>query len=103
MAAEVGTIRVEVAFALPDRQEVVALEVPADTTARQAVHRAGLPARFPEVPAGTFASADLGLFGKLLRDPEAQRLRDGDRVEIYRPLLIDPKAARARRAGRGQG
>ncbi|WP_445158720.1 RnfH family protein [Halomonas sp. E14] len=101
MAAEEGRVRVEVAFALPDRQEVVMLEVPVGTTARQAVDRAGLPTRFSELPAETFASADLGLFGKLLRDPEGQRLRDGDRVEVYRPLLIDPKAARARRAGQG--
>ncbi|QOR40500.1 RnfH family protein [Billgrantia diversa] len=99
MGADMG-LAVEVVFALPDRQRIVALEVPEGTTARQAVALAGLDRLFPEVPAATFAEADLGIFGKLLRDPDVQRLRAGDRVEVYRPLEIDPKAARARRAER---
>ncbi|MBA2780329.1 RnfH family protein [Billgrantia kenyensis] len=95
-------IRVEVAFALPERQRIVALEVPRGTTARQAVVLAGLEQRFPEVPPATFAEADLGIFGQPLRDPGEYRLRDGDRVEVYRPLEIDPKQARARRAERAR-
>ncbi|WP_111415202.1 RnfH family protein [Billgrantia lactosivorans] len=93
-------LAVEVAFALPDRQQVVALEVAPGTTARQAVALAELERRFPEVPAAFFAEADLGIFGKRLRDPDDHRLRAGDRVEVYRPLEIDPKQARARRAAR---
>lgn len=92
------TIEVEVVFALPERQCIVALNVSEGTTARQAVAMAGLEAKFPELPAASFRDADLGLFGKRLRDPAAQRLKAGDRVEVYRPLKIDPKAVRAERA-----
>ncbi|PMR68625.1 RnfH family protein [Halomonas heilongjiangensis] len=91
-------IAVEVAFALPDRQRLVTLAVPEGTTARQAVRLAGLERYFPELPAETFLDADLGIFGKSLRDPERHVLCTGDRVEVYRPLAIDPKAARAERA-----
>ncbi|QFT86557.1 Persistence and stress-resistance antitoxin PasI [Halomonas sp. THAF12] len=93
-------LRVEVAFALPQRQRIVELTVPEGTTAREAVARAGLEALFPEVSAETFREADLGIFGKALRDPEARVLEEGDRVEVYRPLELDPKAARAARAAR---
>nr|WP_228579211.1 RnfH family protein [Halomonas sp.] len=91
-------LRVEVAYALPDRQCIVALAVPPGTTARQAVALAELARRFPEVPQANFGEAGLGIFGQLLRDPESHLLRAGDRVEVYRPLEIDPKEARARRA-----
>ncbi|SEM01381.1 RnfH family protein [Halomonas daqiaonensis] len=91
---------IEVAFALPERQRIIQLVVPEGTTARQAVAMAGLEAAFPELPSVTFRQADLGIFGKRLRDPEAVRLRSGDRVEVYRPLQIDPKAARSERAAR---
>ncbi len=91
---------VEVAFALPERQTIVTLTVPVGTTAREAVRQAGLADHFPECPAATFDSADLGIFGKRLREPEQHVLRAGDRVEVYRPLRIDPKQARAKRAAR---
>ncbi|HSP30910.1 MAG TPA: RnfH family protein [Halomonas sp.] len=98
MAAE--TLSVEVAYALPRRQRIVALRVPEGTTARQAVTLADLPAHFPDVPEHAFTRAPLGIFGKALRNPETQKLREGDRVEIYRTLAIDPKAARLERAKR---
>lgn len=91
-------IAVEVAFALPDRQHIVTLAVPEGTTARQAVRLAELEVLFPELPPSTFREASLGIFGKPLRDPDHHVLRAGDRVEVYRPLEIDPKAARAERA-----
>ncbi|WP_253447734.1 RnfH family protein [Halomonas sp. Y3] len=91
-------IPIEIAFALPERQAVVALNVPLGTTASEAVALADLPARFPDLPAETLAGADLGIFGKRLREPQVHRLRAGDRVELYRPLLIDPKQARLARA-----
>lgn len=99
MAVE-ATIRVEVAYALPDRQRIVTLAVPPGTSPRQAVALAGLERHFPELSPSAFAQADLGVFGQLLRDPDEYRLREGDRVEVYRPLEIDPKEARARRAER---
>jgi len=95
------TIHVEVAFALPHKQRILNLEVPVGTTARQALERSGIAALFPEVPAETFDQPALGIFGKALRHPERQALREGDRVEVYRPLKIDPKAARAERAAKG--
>lgn len=93
-------IDIEVAFALPDRQRIISLRVPHGTTARQAVALADLPSHFPELPTETFDDPDLGLFGKRLREPGAHRLRAGDRVEVYRALIIDPKAARLARARR---
>lgn len=93
-------IEIEVAFALHDRQRIVSLKVSEGTTARQAVIQAGLERDFPELPTETFREAPLGIFGKRLRDPESETLRGGDRVEVYRALVIDPKVARAERARR---
>lgn len=93
-------LTVEVAYALPHKQRLVALSVPEGTTARQAVALADLPALFPELPRDAFLQAPLGIFGKALRTPETELLREGDRVEVYRPLAIDPKAARLERAKR---
>jgi putative ubiquitin-RnfH superfamily antitoxin RatB of RatAB toxin-antitoxin module len=95
-----SVIEIEVAFALPGRQRIVSLKVTEGTTPRQAVIQAGLDRDFPELPAETFREAPLGIFGRRLRDPEGETLRAGDRVEVYRPLEIDPKAARAERASR---
>lgn len=95
-----GSLVVEVAFALPERQKIVTLEVPRGTTARRAVALAELPRYFPELSEETFADASLGIFGKLLRDPDHHELQAGDRVEVYRPLKIDPKDARKQRASR---
>lgn len=95
-----NSLPVEIAFALPAKQRLVALQVPQDTTARQAVALANLPQLFPELPEDTFTKAPLGIFGKALRNPDTQTLRAGDRVEVYRPLQIDPKAARLERAKR---
>lgn len=99
-ASTPAMLDVEVAFALPERQRIIPLAVPEGTTARQAVAMARLETAFPELPPATFRQADLGIFGKRLRDPDAVRLRAGDRVEVYRPLQIDPKAARSERAAR---
>nr|WP_290836198.1 RnfH family protein [Halomonas sp.] len=93
-------LTVEVAYALPHKQRLVALSVPEGTTARQAVALADLPTLFPELPSDAFLQAPLGIFGKALRTPETEILREGDRVEVYRPLAIDPKAARHERAKR---
>ncbi|PRY68218.1 RnfH family protein [Halomonas ventosae] len=101
-ASEPAMLEVEVAFALPERQQIIPLAVPEGTTACQAVAMAGLEAAFPELPPATFREADLGIFGKRLRDPDAVRLRAGDRVEVYRPLQLDPKTARSERAARAK-
>jgi len=95
-----SVLKVEVAFALPHKQRIVALAVPEGTTARQAVEMADLPSLFQELPSDTFLEAPLGIFGKAIRHPDKEPLREGDRVEVYRPLQIDPKAARLERAKR---
>ena len=87
-------IRVEVVYALPGEQVLIALEVGQGTTALQALEHSGLLRRYPEIdPAGP-----IGIFGRVT-DPDTP-LRDGDRVEIYRSLLADPKDARRARARR---
>lgn len=93
-------ITVEVAYALPHRQKIIALLVEPGTTALQAVERSGIAEFFPDLD---LAAARLGIFGqalgtKGLEDASRQLLRQGDRIEIYRPLIIDPKEARRRRA-----
>jgi putative ubiquitin-RnfH superfamily antitoxin RatB of RatAB toxin-antitoxin module len=88
-------IDVEVAFARPDRQEIICLQVEEGTTAVEAVQRSGIAAVFPEIDP---EQGDMGIFGKVLKNPSAHELRQGDRVEIYRPLKIDPKQARLNRA-----
>ncbi|MFZ5723807.1 MAG: RnfH family protein [Pseudomonadota bacterium] len=94
-------IRVEVVFALPERQVIVALELPAGATLYEAVLRSGLAAQFPgQIDPETTPA---GVFGKLEKQPRQRVLADGDRVEIYRPLTIDPKDARRARARRRSG
>ncbi len=94
---------VEVVFATPQKQRIVKVDVTPTTTAREAVKKAELPALFPEHSANTFDEAPLGVFGKVLREPSVQTLSPGDRIEVYRPLQIDPKAARLARAKRQTG
>lgn len=82
-------IQVEVAYALPDRQEIIALEVEAGSTVRQAIEQSGILMRFPEID---LTKQKLGVFSK--RRELSDILESGDRVEIYRPLTIDPKDLR---------
>jgi putative ubiquitin-RnfH superfamily antitoxin RatB of RatAB toxin-antitoxin module len=93
MAAD-APISIEVVYALPAEQAVVSLEVPAGTTLEAAVALSGLRVRYPEIP----DDARLGIHGRVTARDTV--LREGDRVEIYRPLVADPKTARRRRAAR---
>ena len=90
---EADKICVEVAFALPDKQEIVMLEVSPGTTAQQAVEQSDMPRYFPGLD---IAVSSLGIFGKAVKADYV--LHSGDRVEIYRPLIADPKEVRKRRA-----
>jgi putative ubiquitin-RnfH superfamily antitoxin RatB of RatAB toxin-antitoxin module len=90
-------ITVEVAYALQDKQELTALKLPAGATAREAVERSGLLGKYPEID---LAKNKLGVFARLVK-PDAA-LRDRDRVEIYRPLIADPKEVRKQRAAEGK-
>jgi hypothetical protein len=85
---------VEVAYALPDRQKIIALSVPEGTIALDAVIQSNIVDVFPEIDPQT---AKMGIFGKAIK-PKSQVLKEGDRVEVYRPLISDPKASRKARA-----
>ncbi|MEN9681351.1 MAG: Persistence and stress-resistance antitoxin PasI [Pseudomonadota bacterium] len=83
------TIRVEVAYALPERQEIVSLDVEEGCSLNEAILRSGILERFPEIDIAQDAA---GVFGQVM--PGSHILREGDRVEIYRPLTADPRIAR---------
>jgi uncharacterized protein len=93
-------IHVEVAYALPDRQKLLTLQVPVGTTAREAVRLSAIADEFPGI---NLDEDILGVFGQALGvrgmpPPEEYQLQQGDRVEIYRPLTADPKEVRKKRA-----
>ena len=90
-------IRVEVVYALPNKQEILALRLPVGSTVREAIDRSGILQKYPEIDP---EKNKLGIFAKLTK-PEAV-LRDRDRVEIYRPLIADPKEVRKQRAAEGK-
>ncbi|WP_309043811.1 RnfH family protein [Marinobacter sediminicola] len=88
-------LRVEVAYARPDKQEIISVQVPDGATAVDAARLSGITTIFPEIDVD---SINMGIFGKVIKKPADHELRDGDRVELYRPLQIDPKQARLNRA-----
>lgn len=94
MAVEIS---IEVVFAKPDEQALVSLQVPAATSVAAAIRLSGIAECFPGEPIGTLP---VGIWGRPARPDQA--LQDGDRVEVYRPLLLDPRDARRRRALAGQ-
>ena len=87
------SIHVQVCYARPDRAILRDLTVPAETSVQQAIVRSGLLQDVPEID---LALSRVGVYGKLKALDAA--LRDHDRVEIYRPLIADPKESRRRRA-----
>ena len=91
------TIEIEVVYALPHEQNLIRLQLPAGTTVEAAIRQSGLLEKHPEID---LAKNKLGIFGKLTK-PDAA-LRDKDRVEIYRPLIADPKEIRRQRAEEGK-
>ena len=91
------SIKIEVAYALPDKQKILRLSVPQGSTVYEGAKRSGIDQFFPSID---FDTADMGIFGKAVKNPKQELLREGDRIEIYRPLLIDPKQARMNRASK---
>lgn len=89
-------LQVEVAYAQPDEQAVLEVTLPPEATVEEAIRSSGILERFPQID---LASNKVGIYGKLTRLDAP--LRDRDRVEIYRPLIADPRAARRRRAAGG--
>ncbi|MFK0571145.1 RnfH family protein [Endozoicomonas sp.] len=88
-------IRVEVAYARAKEQKIISLLVKEGTTLLEAARLSGIVELFPEI---NLDEAKLGIFGKAVPKPGEQALREGERVEIYRPLIADPKEVRKRRA-----
>lgn len=88
-------ITVEVVYAKPERQALVALRLKDGATVMQAIEQSGILQRHPEIDPASIA---VGIFGKVCA-PE-RGLQDGDRVEIYRPLRADPKDLRRERAAK---
>ena len=90
-------MRVWVVYALPDRQSVHELQLPEPATVAEAVARSGLLQQFPELADRPLACA---IFGRAVVD--SHLLRADDRVEILRPLQVDPKESRRRAAARSR-
>ena len=91
------TFRVEVAYARPDEQVIIPVDAPEGATVEQVLVLSRIQERFPEINPQT---AKVGVFGKLAKLSAV--VHAGDRVEIYRPLLADPKAVRKQRAAEGK-
>ncbi len=89
--------KVEVAYALPDEQVILALDVTPDTSIESAIQQSGILERFPEID---LSATKVGVFGKLSKLNAT--LKPGDRIEIYRPLIADPKEVRRQRAAAGK-
>jgi putative ubiquitin-RnfH superfamily antitoxin RatB of RatAB toxin-antitoxin module len=91
-------MKIEVCYALADRQELVAVNLPDGATVIQAIEASGLLQKYPEIDPG--GANKLGVFAKLAKADAV--LRDRDRVEIYRPLIADPKEVRRQKAAEGK-
>lgn len=88
-----GKVFIEVTYALPEEQVLISLDVEQGTTVEQAVKLSGVLEKFPDID---LTKNKVGIFGKATKVDEV--LRDKDRVEIYRPLIADPKESRRKRA-----
>ena len=93
MATASGTIRVEVAYGLPEEQFLMDVELPEGMTVREAIRRSGVLRRYPDID---LTVNRVGVFGVICTLDRP--LSGGERVEIYRPLVADPKEVRRRRA-----
>ncbi len=90
-------INIEVVYALPDEQLLLKQQVASGATVAEAIQASGILQKHPEID---LAQNKLGIFGKLTKADAA--LRDKDRIEIYRPLIADPKEVRRKRAEEGK-
>ena len=91
-----ATTLVEIAYATPQKQLILELEVSAGSNAREIVKQSGIEKHFDEID---LDNCDIGVFGKAVADD--YQPGDGDRIEIYRPLIADPKEVRRQRAAQG--
>ncbi|WP_248918613.1 RnfH family protein [Pseudomonas entomophila] len=93
------SLRIEVVYATPERQWLLACEVPAGVSVSEALRLSGVA---EQVPGLNLLSSPVGIFGKVVSDPAARLVEEGDRLEVYRPLLADPKEIRRQRAAKAK-
>jgi len=90
-------IMIEVAYALPDKQEIITLQVEEGTTVEQGITQSNIISHFPEID---LSKSKIGIFSKMTKKDVV--LREGDRIEIYRPLIADQKKVRKERAAKSK-
>ena len=88
-------ILVEIAYALPEEQVIVSIKVPTIFNVQQAIEKSGIQKKFPNID---LSKNKVGIFGK--KTTLDHTLNDRDRIEIYRPLILDPKEMRRKRAAK---
>ena len=88
-------VNIEVAYAKPSEQRILSVQVDEGTSVLDAVRQSGICEQFPEIDPD---SARLGIFGKAVARPGEQAVQEGQRIEVYRPLIADPKEVRRKRA-----
>lgn len=91
--SETDRITVEICYALPEKQTLLSLEVEASATIGEIISQSGIIELYPEID---LTQNKVGIFSKLAKLTDT--LHDGDRIEIYRPLIADPKEVRKQRA-----
>ncbi len=97
MTKEKSTITIEVVYALPQEQTLLALNVGKESTIKEAILQSGMLEKYPDI---AINSVKVGVFGKLKKMTDS--VREMDRIEIYRPLIADPKEVRKKRAAAGK-
>jgi hypothetical protein len=88
-------ILIEIAYALPEEQVIISIKVPTIFNVQQAIEKSGIQKKFPCID---LSKNKVGIFGK--KTTLDQTLNDRDRIEIYRPLILDPKEMRRKRAAK---
>lgn len=91
------SITVEVVYASPETPTILSVRLPDESTVQQAIEASGITGRIPEID---IENNKVGIYGKVCKLDH--KLRDGDRIEIYRPLIADPKAARKKKTPAGE-
>ncbi|MCW8877954.1 MAG: RnfH family protein [Kangiellaceae bacterium] len=88
-----NSLTIELIYALPEEQELLVIQAPMGSTVEQAIELSGILSKYPEID---LTNTKVGIFSKVTKLNEV--LRDGDRIEIYRPLIADPKEMRRKKA-----
>ncbi|MEG0965205.1 MAG: RnfH family protein [Pseudomonas sp.] len=95
--SEPSNLQVEVVYATAEQQWLLTVEVAPGTTLREAVRLSGIAEQVPDLDVD---ACPLGIFGKVVNEAAQQAVVEGDRIELYRPLLVDPKEVRKQRAAK---